>query len=135
AKGAIDADLQGLDQHDRGNLVSDTGITLDLNKGSLVNRAQGLIATPGTLLLRQLGVVDNSGGEISSDRAFTLATSALNNQGGRLLSGGALTLRIAQALDNSLEGIVSGAGGLDIQAFVLDNRSGSIGSKGAIDIG
>ncbi|WP_415763816.1 hypothetical protein, partial [Pseudomonas aeruginosa] len=24
---------------------------------------------------------------------------------------------IAQALDNSLEGIVSGAGGLDIQAF------------------
>ncbi|HEJ4843672.1 TPA: hypothetical protein SL605_006563, partial [Pseudomonas aeruginosa] len=125
AKGAIDADLQGLDQHDRGNLVSDTGITLDLNKGSLVNRAQGLIATPGTLLLRQLGVVDNSGGEISSDRAFTLATSALNNQGGRLLSGGALTLRIAQALDNSLEGLVSGAGGLDIQAFVLDNRSGS----------
>lgn len=81
AKGVIDADLQGLDQHDRGNLVSDTGITLDLNKGSLVNRAQGLIATPGTLLLRQLGVVDNSGGEISSDRAFTLATSALNNQG------------------------------------------------------
>ncbi|MCW5336098.1 hypothetical protein IGA99_33840, partial [Pseudomonas aeruginosa] len=68
AKGAINADLQGLDQHDRGNLVSDTGITLDLNKGSLVNRAQGLIATPGTLLLRQLGVVDNSGGEISSDR-------------------------------------------------------------------
>ncbi|HBP2010863.1 TPA: hypothetical protein L5W65_006277, partial [Pseudomonas aeruginosa] len=50
AKGAIDADLQGLDQHDRGNLVSDTGITLDLNKGSLVNRAQGLIATPGILL-------------------------------------------------------------------------------------
>ncbi|MDF5827938.1 hypothetical protein P4233_08715 [Pseudomonas aeruginosa] len=31
AKGAIDADLRGLDQHDRGNLVSDTGITLDLN--------------------------------------------------------------------------------------------------------
>ncbi|MFI5436848.1 hypothetical protein [Pseudomonas aeruginosa] len=55
--------LQGLDQHDRGSLVSDTGITLDLNKGSLVNRAQGLIATPGTLLLRQLGVVDNSGGK------------------------------------------------------------------------
>ena len=44
-------------------------------------------------------------------------------------------MRIALALDNSLEGIVSGAGGLDIQAFVLDNRSGSIGSKGAIDIG
>ncbi|MDP5939508.1 hypothetical protein P3846_33350, partial [Pseudomonas aeruginosa] len=82
--------------------------------GSLVNRAQGLIATPGTLLLRQLGVVDNSGGEISSDRAFTLATSALNNQGGRLLSGGALTLRIAQALDNSLAANDTRAGALKI---------------------
>ncbi|MFO6295855.1 hypothetical protein, partial [Pseudomonas aeruginosa] len=66
SKSQITATDRGLDQHDRGNLVSDTGITLDLNKGSLVNRAQGLIATPGTLLLRQLGVVDNSGGEISS---------------------------------------------------------------------
>ncbi|WP_457882940.1 two-partner secretion domain-containing protein [Pseudomonas aeruginosa] len=135
AKGAIDADLQGLDQHDRGNLVSDTGITLDLNTGSLVNRAQGLIATPGTLLLRQLGVVDNSGGEISSDRAFTLATSALNNQGGRLLSGGALTLRIAQALDNSLGGVISGAAGLDIAAARLDNSAkGTLASRAGIDL-
>lgn len=79
-------------------------------------------------------MVDNSGGEISSDRAFTLTTSALTNQGGRLRSGGVLTLRIAQALDNSLEGVLSGTGGLDIRALALDNRSGSIGSKGAVDI-
>ncbi|WPU16583.1 hypothetical protein ROJ01_12510, partial [Pseudomonas aeruginosa] len=66
----------------------------------LVNRAQGLIATPGALLLRQLGVVDNSGGgEISSDRSFTLAATALSNRGGRVISGDSLTLRIAQALD------------------------------------
>ncbi|WP_410966296.1 hypothetical protein, partial [Salmonella sp. SAL4449] len=61
-------------------------------------------------------------------------TSALTNQGGRLRSGGVLTLRIAQALDNSLEGVLSGTGGLDIRALALDNRSGSIGSKGAVDI-
>lgn len=56
------------------------------------------------MLLRQLGVVDNSGGgEISSDRSFTLAATALSNRGGRVISGDSLTLRIAQALDNSLK--------------------------------
>ncbi|MDF5937474.1 hypothetical protein P4126_33810 [Pseudomonas aeruginosa] len=40
-------------------------------------------------------MVDNSGGEISSDRAFTLTTSALTNQGWPA-PGGVLTLRIAQ---------------------------------------
>ncbi|MDF5906947.1 hypothetical protein P4132_07780 [Pseudomonas aeruginosa] len=40
------------------------------------------------MLLRQLGVVDNSGGgEISSDRSFTLAATALSNRGGRVISG------------------------------------------------
>lgn len=82
AKGAIDANLKGLDQQGSGRLVSDTAIALDLRGGELVNRAQGLIATPGALLLRQLGVVDNSGGgEISSDRSFTLAATALSNRG------------------------------------------------------
>ncbi|MDF5909861.1 hypothetical protein P4132_29360 [Pseudomonas aeruginosa] len=79
AKGAIDANLKGLDQQGSGRLVSDTAIALDLRGGELVNRAYGLIATPGTLLLRQPGVVDNSsGGEISSDRSFTVAVTALS---------------------------------------------------------
>ncbi|MFX9424444.1 hypothetical protein ABTO14_18980, partial [Acinetobacter baumannii] len=77
------------------------------------------IATPGALLLRQLGVVDNSGGgEISSDRSFTLAATALSNRGGRVISGDSLTLRIAQALDNSLQGVLSASGGLDVAALV-----------------
>ncbi|WP_447532078.1 hypothetical protein, partial [Pseudomonas aeruginosa] len=71
----------------------------------------------------------------SRSGAFSLATAALNNQEGRLLSGGALTLLIAQALDISLEGIVSGAGGLEIQAFVLGIRSGGLGRHGARELG
>ncbi|MDF5972326.1 hypothetical protein P4048_00055 [Pseudomonas aeruginosa] len=63
-------------------------------------------------------------GNLQRPRCSLLPPPGVEQPGGRLLSGGALTLRIAQALDNSLEGIVSGAGGLDIQAFVLDNRSG-----------
>ncbi|MGV8611084.1 hypothetical protein ACV347_30685, partial [Pseudomonas aeruginosa] len=95
AKGAIYANLKWLDQQGSGRRVSDTAIALDLRGGELVNRAQGLIATPGALLLRQLGVVDNSGGgEISSDQSFTLATTALSNRGGRVISGDSLTLRI-----------------------------------------
>ncbi|MGU1838569.1 hypothetical protein ACSES5_29420, partial [Pseudomonas aeruginosa] len=55
AKGLLDANLKGLDQRGGGVLVSETGVTLDLNGGTLVNRDGGLIATPGALLLRQLG--------------------------------------------------------------------------------
>ncbi|MFO7066764.1 hypothetical protein P3E12_22725, partial [Pseudomonas aeruginosa] len=110
AKGLLDANLKGLDQRGGGVLVSETGVTLDLNGGTLVNRDGGLIATPGALLLRQLGAVDNgAGGEISSDRAFTLAAASLDNRGGRLIGAASLTLRIAQALDNSLGGVISGA--------------------------
>ncbi|HHK2864947.1 TPA: DUF637 domain-containing protein, partial [Pseudomonas aeruginosa] len=117
-------------------LVSETGVTLDLNGGTLVNRDGGLIATPGALLLRQLGAVDNgAGGEISSDRAFTLAAASLDNRGGRLIGAASLTLRIAQALDNSLAGVISGAAGLDIAAARLDNSAkGTLASRAGIDL-
>ncbi|MEA8422579.1 DUF637 domain-containing protein, partial [Pseudomonas aeruginosa] len=113
-----------------------TGVTLDLNGGTLVNRDGGLIATPGALLLRQLGAVDNgAGGEISSDRAFTLAAASLDNRGGRLIGAASLTLRIAQALDNSLGGVISGAAGLDIAAARLDNSAkGTLASRAGIDL-
>ncbi|EPI2781249.1 DUF637 domain-containing protein, partial [Pseudomonas aeruginosa] len=117
-------------------LVSETGVTLDLNGGTLVNRDGGLIATPGALLLRQLGAVDNgAGGEISSDRAFTLAAASLDNRGGRLIGADSLTLRIAQALDNSLAGVISSAAGLDIAAARLDNSAkGTLASRAGIDL-
>ncbi|HFQ7366759.1 TPA: DUF637 domain-containing protein, partial [Pseudomonas aeruginosa] len=117
-------------------LVSETGVTLDLNGGTLVNRDGGLIATPGALLLRQLGAVDNgAGGEISSDRAFTLAAASLDNRGGRLIGADSLTLRIAQALDNSLAGVISGTAGLDIAAARLDNSAkGTLASRAGIDL-
>ncbi len=136
AKGLLDANLKGLDQRGGGVLVSETGVTLDLNGGTLVNRDGGLIATPGALLLRQLGAVDNgAGGEISSDRAFTLAAASLDNRGGRLIGAASLTLRIAQALDNSLAGMISGAAGLDIAAARLDNSAkGTLASRAGIDL-
>ncbi|WP_249278262.1 two-partner secretion system putative hemagglutinin TpsA2 [Pseudomonas aeruginosa] len=136
AKGLLDANLKGLDQRGGGVLVSETGVTLDLNGGTLVNRDGGLIATPGALLLRQLGAVDNgAGGEISSDRAFTLAAASLDNRGGRLIGADSLTLRIAQALDNSLAGVISGAAGLDIAAARLDNSAkGTLVSRAGIDL-
>ncbi|HIE1755176.1 TPA: DUF637 domain-containing protein [Pseudomonas aeruginosa] len=136
AKGLLDANLKGLDQRGGGVLISETGVTLDLNGGTLVNRDGGLIATPGALLLRQLGAVDNgAGGEISSDRAFTLAAASLDNRGGRLIGAANLTLRIAQALDNSLGGVISGAAGLDIAAARLDNSAkGTLASRAGIDL-
>ncbi|MCA6894342.1 hypothetical protein, partial [Pseudomonas aeruginosa] len=49
AKGLLYANLKGLDQRGGGVLVSEAGVTLDLNGGTLVNRDGGLIATPGAL--------------------------------------------------------------------------------------
>ncbi|MGU1291339.1 DUF637 domain-containing protein, partial [Pseudomonas aeruginosa] len=73
--------------------------------------------------------------EISSDRAFTLAAASLDNRGGRLIGAASLTLRIAQALDNSLAGVISGAAGLDIAAARLDNSAkGTLASRAGIDL-
>ncbi|QVM92944.1 DUF637 domain-containing protein [Pseudomonas entomophila] len=132
AAGRIEATLGGLDQHDHGQLVSSTGIELDLQGGQLINRDGGLLRSPGGLLLRQVGTVDNSlAGEISSDQAFTLAATSLNNQGGRVVSKQSLTLRIANALDNSLKGVLSASTGLDVKAASLDNRQGGSLASGA----
>lgn len=125
AAGQIDATLTGLDQHDHGQLVSETGIDLDLQHGQLVNRDHGLLRSPGNLLLRQIGVVDNrDAGEISSSRGFSLVASRLDNRGGRVVSSQVLTLRIAGVLDNSLKGVLSASHDLEVAAVSLDNFSG-----------
>ncbi|OCT39562.1 two-partner secretion domain-containing protein [Pseudomonas putida] len=131
ASGQIDATLTGLDQHDHGLLVSGTGIDLDLQHGQLVNRDGGLLRSPGSLLLRQIGAVDNrNGAEISSDHGFSLVADSLDNRGGRLISAQDLTLRIAGVLDNSLKGVLSASHDLDVEAASLDNFTGGTLASG-----
>ncbi|AIG04098.1 hemagglutinin [Pseudomonas fluorescens] len=136
AKSTVKATLAGLDQHDRGELVSDTSIDLDLSHGQLINRDRGLIATPGQLLLNNLGSVDNSqGGEISSTQSFLLAADALNNRGGKVISGDSLQVRVAKALDNSVEGVLSAKNLLQVDADSLDNQAGgALASRGALGL-
>ncbi|WP_164705823.1 hypothetical protein, partial [Pseudomonas viridiflava] len=95
---AMTASVSRLDQQ-KGTLFSNTSLSLDLNNGQLDNQS-GLINAPGTLLLKNLGVVLNQGGEISSGQAFTLSANSLENNGGKLLGNQFLTLRIANALNN-----------------------------------
>ncbi|WP_248748745.1 filamentous hemagglutinin N-terminal domain-containing protein [Pseudomonas sp. MWU15-20650] len=136
AKSMLKATLTGLDQHDRGELVSNSQIDLDLNHGQLINRDHGLIATPGQLLLSNLGSVDNSqGGEISSTQSFLLAADGLNNRGGKVISGDSLQVRIAKALDNSVEGVLSAKNLLQVAADSLNNQAGgALASRGALDL-
>ncbi|SDI57459.1 filamentous hemagglutinin N-terminal domain-containing protein, partial [Pseudomonas panipatensis] len=130
ARGAIDGRVSGLDQHGGGQLVSQTGIDLDLQGGALNNASAGLITTPGALLLRNAGSIDNRGGEISSDRAFTLATGNLLNQGGKILSADRLQVQGA-AVNNSQGGVLSGSQGLSVNAASLDNsQGGTLASRG-----
>ena len=136
ARSTVNATLTGLDQHDRGELVSNTGINLNLNHGVLINRDRGLIATPGKLLLTNLGVVDNSqGGEISSDQSFLLAADSLNNRGGKVISADSLQLQVANVLDNSLKGVLSAQNLLQVAAASLDNQAGgALASRGDLTL-
>ncbi|MGA4635499.1 hemagglutinin repeat-containing protein [Pseudomonas solani] len=123
---ALNASVSRLEQQG-GKLFSDTDLRLDLNGGDLDNR-RGLINAPGQLLLNNLGHLDNQGGEVSSQQAFTLAARSLDNGSGKLLSAQALTLRIEQALAN-FKGLIAGAR-LDAQAASLANSGGTLTSRG-----
>lgn len=124
--GAMVLTASGLDQQ-AGRLLSKTSITLDLGQGTLTNH--GLIKAP-TLVLNNLGKVDNQHGEITSPQGFTLAATSLDNQQGRLLSEQALIVRIAQAVANT-KGLIS-AKGLDLQAASLDNHEGIASSRASL---
>lgn len=134
----------GLDQQG-GELYSQDRLSLDLQGGVLIND-NGLINAPGALLLRNLGVVSNRGGEISSPESFDLTASQLDNREGLLLSEQALSTQItgqldnrggrisghqltlaAATLDNSADGLLRSHTDLDIQlSGTLDNQGGRL---------
>ncbi|WP_264735185.1 two-partner secretion domain-containing protein [Pseudomonas viridiflava] len=127
---AMTASVSRLDQQ-KGTLFSNTSLSLDLNNGQLDNQS-GLINAPGTLLLKNLGVVLNQGGEISSGQAFTLSANSLENNGGKVLSNQFLTLRIANALNN-VKGMIA-ASGVDANAGALDNTGGTLTSRNDLEL-
>ncbi|WP_440057532.1 two-partner secretion domain-containing protein [Pseudomonas fragariae (ex Marin et al. 2024)] len=122
---ALTAVVTGLNQTNDGRLYSNSDVSLDLSNGLLTNQG-GLINAPGQLLLKNLNVVNNQSGEISSANGFTLAANSLDNTDGSLLSDKALVVRINQLLTN-LRGKIS-ANGVNLSAATLDNRSAEISS-------
>ncbi|WP_122516803.1 filamentous hemagglutinin N-terminal domain-containing protein, partial [Pseudomonas viridiflava] len=126
---ALTAVVTGLDQTNDGRLYSNSDVSLDLNNGVL-NNQDGLINAPGQLLLKNLNVVSNRSGEISSANGFSLAATSLDNTEGSILSDKALILRVNQLLTN-LRGMVS-ANGLELHAATLNNQNAEISSLGAL---
>ncbi|WP_294738397.1 hemagglutinin repeat-containing protein [uncultured Pseudomonas sp.] len=123
---ALTASVSGLAQQG-GKLFSNAGLSLDLNNGQLDNQG-GLINAAGPLLLNRLATVANNNGEISSGQAFTLAAQSLDNSNGKLLSNQALIVRVDQALSN-VKGLF-GSASLDAHAAAVDNRGGTLTSRG-----
>ncbi|WP_188258733.1 DUF6883 domain-containing protein, partial [Pseudomonas sp. PSB18] len=121
---ALNATVTGLDQRN-GQLFSNTSVSLDLSHGQLNNQG-GLINAPGSLLLKNLGAVNNRDGEISSDAAFSLIATSLDNSAGSIISQQSLNLVVAQVLNNA-KGLVS-AKGLELHAASLDNSAGNLSS-------
>lgn len=125
----IQAAVTGLDQVGGGQFYSQNSLLLDLNHGLLNNRG-GLINSPGQLLLHNLNGVENQGGEISSQQAFTVEATSLNNTGGKLLADQQLTLRIARALDNT-QGLIKAAA-LDSHSAQVVNREGTLEARDSL---
>ncbi|SNY47589.1 filamentous hemagglutinin, partial [Pseudomonas sp. LAMO17WK12:I5] len=125
----LQASLTSLEQ-DGGELFSNSDLTLDMNNG-LLNNQRGNIHTPGQLLLKNLKDVDNSAGEISAAKAWSLNAQSLNNDGGKLLSNEKLTLVIHRALSN-VKGVIASAS-LDSRSDSLNNNSGDIRVRGDVD--
>ncbi|WP_081492648.1 two-partner secretion domain-containing protein [Pseudomonas sp. M47T1] len=126
---AFTASVTGLDQNG-GKLFSNTSLTLDLNHGTL-NNQNGLLTAP-VLVLKNLGAVDNTGGEISSAQAFAFNAASLTNNNGKLLSNQGLTVTINQALSN-LNGTIAAAT-LQLQAASLNNAGGTLNSQGDLKL-
>ena len=125
----LQASLTSLEQ-DGGELFSNSDLTLDMNNG-LLNNQRGNIHTPGQLLLKNLKDVDNSAGEISAAKAWSLNAQSLNNDGGKLLSNEKLSLVIDRALSN-VKGVIASAS-LDSRSASLNNNSGDIRVRGDVD--
>ncbi|WP_164341921.1 hemagglutinin repeat-containing protein [Pseudomonas viridiflava] len=126
---ALTAAVTGLDQTNDGRLYSNSDVSLDLNNG-LLNNQDGLINAPGQLLLKNLNVVSNRSGEISSANGFSLAATSLDNTEGTLRSDRSLIVRVDQLLTN-LRGLVSGSG-LELRASTLTNQNGELSSLAAL---
>ncbi|WP_256578152.1 MULTISPECIES: hemagglutinin repeat-containing protein [unclassified Pseudomonas] len=122
AANALVANLKGLDQQG-GKLFSTGNLILDL-KGGALNNQDGFVTAPGQLLLKNLGDVNNRGGDISSEQAFDLIAASLDNSGGQVLSNQKLTLTIDKAL-TSIKGKIAAAA-LQIRAASLDNSDGGV---------
>ncbi|WP_433770588.1 filamentous hemagglutinin N-terminal domain-containing protein [Pseudomonas putida] len=126
----LDLSVTSLDQ-DGGELFSNADLTLDLHNG-LLNNQRGNIHTPGQLLLKNLNQVNNSAGEISGAKAWSLNAQGVNNDGGKLLSNEKLTLVIDQALSN-VKGLIAAAG-LESHSASLNNNGGDIRGRGDVDL-
>ncbi|WP_178120943.1 hemagglutinin repeat-containing protein [Pseudomonas atagonensis] len=126
----LEASVTSLEQ-DGGELFSNGDLTLDMNNG-LLNNLRGNIHTPGQLLLKNLKDVNNSGGEISAAKAWSVNAQNLNNDGGKLLSNEKLTLVIDRALSN-VKGVIASAG-LETRSASLDNAKGDIRGRGDVDL-
>ncbi|MHC8393464.1 two-partner secretion domain-containing protein [Pseudomonas sp. LB3P93] len=129
AKGDLKLTVQQLIQR-QGRLIGERAVTIDLQGGNLDNSA-GLISAKGLLTFARLANLTNrEQGEISSQKAFTVAARRIDNgDRGVILSGDLLRLD-AEAVVNADKGLISGWNGLTVVGGKLDNSAeGTLSSK------
>ncbi|MGI4838353.1 MAG: filamentous hemagglutinin N-terminal domain-containing protein, partial [Janthinobacterium lividum] len=125
----LDAKAASLDNTE-GELSSRGDLDLDV-AGTLTNRTATLIAD-GDLRL-QAARVDNSNGQIASQKSLSATIGALQQPGGQLIALTTLSLT-GTSLDNTQAGLIGAHGAMVLNVASIDNRGGEISSQGDISL-
>ena len=113
----------------KGRLISDGRIELNLQDGTLDNR-QGLIKGQTGLAISAVGALANQSGELSTDGNLHIdAKRLVNANAGRIIAGRELDVQ-SDVLDNHDDGLLSGWEGVTLQGGTLDNSAkGTVSSR------
>jgi filamentous hemagglutinin family protein len=129
AKGGMDAKIGGsLDN--KGGIIGTTDGALDIVSAGAVDNAGGKLVSGGSLGIKAASVDNTQDGRIQSASSASMEIGgALANTQGVILSGDKLVILAGGNIGNS-SGAIEAAGDMTLSATNLDNKAGSIISRG-----
>ncbi|WP_240224801.1 hemagglutinin repeat-containing protein [Rheinheimera hassiensis] len=118
--------ISALANNQQGRILSEGAVAL----AGVVNNNQGVVQAATDLQLAGTDI-SNIAGVMHAGGALNISGNSLINQGGKISAAGqSYQLAISGAIDNSLDGILTTTGNMQITAASLSNTSGLIYQQG-----
>ena len=131
SQGDLRVEAASLNNSGKGILSTEGRLDLTLT-GDLDNHDQGLLSAEGAVAI-QARDVNNGAGQIVG-HSLLLTGRNLNNSAGQLSSDTSLNLNLLGTLSNTHQAQLASGANLLLQAGAVDNRGGSLVSRGLLDI-